>query len=132
MRKSIIKILSYLLLCFIPFGAFDNIITLIAGNHGGFVFNRHSAPYFLQTVVFVLAAIVLSLLIGRINRLNGHSIFWFRAANVILSPFLALYAYNNAPKFDVYVYSVVSWFFAIVSFVLTILLFTINHKRQSA
>jgi hypothetical protein len=123
MRKSLIVLIAFILIVALPVMAFDNIIILIAGNHGKLIINKHSLLFFLQVFVFLVAPILLVLLIKKVDSLSPLSINFFRFISLIITAFLMAYAWFNIPKFGVQIYFVLSLLLLTASVLLTVLLF---------
>ena len=122
MRKTLIIIFSLLLVITLPIIAFDNVIMLIAGNHGKWIFNKHSFVFFLQVFFFTFGPILLIVLIKKIDSLSRTSGNFFRVASLIITILLTVYSYYNLPKL-IQVYFVISLLILIASVLLTVLLF---------
>jgi hypothetical protein len=122
MRKTLILILSLLLIIALPVIAFYSAVILYVGNHGRLIFNEHSAMYFFEIFFFVVGPILLIVLIRKVDSLSHTSVNFFRIISLIISVLLALYVYYNLPNL-VQIYAVLSFLILVASILLTVLLF---------
>ena len=122
MRKILILVLSLLLVITLPIIAFDNVIMLIAGNHGRLIVNKHSFVFFLQVFFFTVGPILLIVLIKKVDSLTRTSGNFFRVVSLIITLLLMVYSDYNLPKLT-QGYFVLSLLILIASFLLTGLLF---------
>jgi hypothetical protein len=122
MKKTLILMLSSLLIIALPVIAFYSAVILYVGNHGRLIFNEHSAIYFVEVFCFTIGPILLIVLIKKIDSLSRTSINFFRAISLIITGLLLVYSYYNLSKL-VQIYYLLNMLILMASVLLTALLF---------